>query len=167
MSTDITVVVTGVEWLGAGVGSIESALEELFREARREVIVSAYSVTSGADLIFSWMEAALARGVEVSFLVNRFSEQPQNAGQVLRSLVSRYPHFHLYDFEQAVGTDLHAKAIVCDRRIAVVGSSNLSRRGMLANYEIAVRLEGPHAECVAAVLDRVVQSHLVTKLAAR
>lgn len=151
--TRVGVVVTGTAWMGGGIGSIESALERLFREAKQEIALTAYTISSGADLLFDWIEAALARGIEVRLVINRLNTQPSDVVVRLRRLASTYPHFHLYDFVPESEVDLHAKAVVVDRRIALVGSSNLSRRGLLANHELALLVEGLAAVDVARAID--------------
>lgn len=154
----VSVVVTGTAWMGSGVGSIESALERLFREAEQEITLTAYTISSGADLLFDWMEGVLSRGVQVRLLINRLNSQPVEVITRLRQLAITYSHLHLYDFISDNASDLHAKAIVADRRLALIGSSNLTRRGILANYELAVLLEGPAATDVARVMDILLAS---------
>lgn len=156
--TGVSVVVTGTAWMGGGVGSIESALERLFRETEQEIALTAYAISSGADLLFDWLEAALSRGVQVRLVVNRLNTQPPEVVARLRRLARTYPYFHLYDFISEGEADLHAKVVVADRRMALVGSSNLSRRGLLTNHEIAVLVEGPDAATAASVLDRLFES---------
>jgi len=161
--TRASVVVTGTAWMGGGIGSIESALERLFREAEEEIGLTAYIISS-ADLLFDWLEAALARGIQVRLVINRLNTQPSDVVVRLRRLASTYPHFYLYDFVPESEADLHAKAVVIDRRIALVGSSNLSRRGLLTNHEIAVVLRGPAAITAATALDRLFTSRYVVRL---
>jgi len=48
---------------------------------------------------------------------------------------------------------LHAKLIVVDRSIALVGSSNLSWKGLILNHELAVLIEGPTAAKVGNLID--------------
>ncbi len=151
----VRVVVTGTIWMGGGIGSIESALERIFREARREIALTAYAISGGADLLLEWTEAALDRGVQVSMVVNRLNRQPSDVAGRLRQMVRGYPHFRLYDFTPDEGADLHAKTVVADRRLALIGSSNLSRRGLLTNHELAILVEGPAAADVATALDRL------------
>jgi len=80
MSNDKTrVVVTGINWMGSGIGSIESAVDQLFREARDEIVLTVYSISVQGDLIFEWLEIALNRGVETKMIVNRISEQSTDA----------------------------------------------------------------------------------------
>lgn len=150
----IRVVVTGVSWMGGGIGSIESALEQLIREAEQEIDLTAYSVTTGADVLFDWLEAALARGIKVRMVINRKDEQPSGVVSRLERLADTYPHFELYDFTTE-GAALHAKVIVADRRVAIIGSSNLSKSGLLNNHEIAVLIHGAAAQTTASVLERI------------
>ena len=149
-----SVVVTGVAWMGHGIGSIESTLERLFREAEQEITLTAYAISS-VDCLFEWLEASLARGVQVKLIVNRLATQPLDVVSRLRCLTDNYPHLHLYDFVHEGEADLHAKVVVVDRRIALIGSSNLSRRGLLANHEIAVVVQGAGAAIAASALDRL------------
>lgn len=161
---DVRVVVTGTAWMGGGIGSIESALELLFREAKQEVALTAYSISTGADLLFDWMEAALARGVQINLIINHLDDHPFEVIAKLRRFVATYAHLHLYDFRSAGEADLHAKVIVADRRMALIGSSNLSRRGLLANHEMAVLIQGDAAVSVASTLDRLLKSRDVARV---
>lgn len=162
--TIVSVVVTGTAWMGGGIGSIESTLERLFREAQQEIALTAYAISSGADLLFDWLETSLTRGIQVKLIVNHLTNQPQDVKARLHQLATTYAHFYLYDFISESEADLHAKAIVVDRKLALIGSSNLSRRGLLANHEIAVLVQGPAAATAACVLDRLFNNQLVVRL---
>jgi phosphatidylserine/phosphatidylglycerophosphate/cardiolipin synthase-like enzyme len=160
--SSIRVVVTGPAWMGSGVGSIESALEELFREAEQEIVLTVYSITTGSDLLFEWLEKTLARGVTIKMVVNHLNEQHASAVDKLKRLARQYQHFGLYDF-QGNESDLHAKVVVADRKAALVGSSNLSQRGLLGNHELGVFLQGTSARAVASALDRLLASQNVKR----
>lgn len=151
----IRVVVTGVSWMGSGVGSIESALEQIFREAENEIIITAYAISSGADLLLDWMEGALGRGIKIRLIINRRQGQPPGVINRLSALARNYSHLRLYDFTADGEADLHAKVVVADRCVALVGSSNLSRRGLLNNHEIAVLIRGGAANTVAGVVEKL------------
>jgi len=156
IETNVNVVVTGIDWMGGGVGSIESAMRQLFQDAKQEILLTVYAVTSGADMLFEWLEMALSRGVDIKMIVNRLNEQTPVVNSKLHYLDSTYPHFHLYDFTSVEYVDLHAKLIVIDRQKAMVGSSNLSKRGLLTNYELALTVEGIAATEIASVVDRLI-----------
>lgn len=157
------IVVTGSAWMGSGIGSIESALERLFREAQQEITLSVFSISTATDRLFNWMEGALTRGVNVRIVVNRLESQSPPVVARLRRLGSVYPHFHLYAFVATVDADLHAKAVVADRHLALIGSSNLSRRGLLVNHEMGVLIEGAAAATAVKALDRLLSSPLIRR----
>lgn len=152
-STDV--VVTGADWMGGGIGSIESAMRQLFEEAKQEILLTVYTITSGADMLFDWLEIALSRGVEIKMIVNRLDEIPSPVKGKLQRLQKLYPHLHLYNFALEEQVDLHAKLVVADRKRAIVGSSNLSRRGFLTNYELALTVRGVVAAEIASTVDRL------------
>ena len=158
------VVVTGTTWMGAGIGSIESAIDELFRTATDEIILSVYTIGSGADLVFRWLEGALDRGVQVSLVINSLEGQPRDVVRSLRLIGESYHHFHLLDFRGDAGSALHAKAIVADHRLALIGSSNMSRRGLLANHELALFVDGPAAAAAGRAMDALIDSPLVSRV---
>lgn len=162
--TGVSVVVTGTVWMGGGIGSIESALERLFREAEQEIVLTAYTISSSTDRLFNWLETVLTRGVQVRMIINRLNTQPPEVVGRLHQLVSIYPHFHLYNFVSEGEGDLHAKAIVADRRLALVGSSNLSRRGLLTNHELAVLVYNVAAADVARALDLLCASQYAVRM---
>jgi len=157
------VVVTGLAWMGSGIGSIESAMERLFREAEREILITSYSISNATDLMIEWFESALARGVLIRMVMNRICQQPPGVVVRLESLSRTYPHFYLYDFTDEQEYDLHAKVIVTDRRMALVGSSNLSRRGLLNNHELALFIEGKSAEQIASAVDKLLLSPSISQ----
>jgi cardiolipin synthase A/B len=153
---DGRVVVTGRAWMGRGIGAIESALRELFAEASDEIALTAYSISTSQDRIFALLENALARGVKITMVVNRAASQPRSVIHGLRRLAIQFPHLRPLDYQSPdPRADLHAKAVVVDRRIALVGSSNLSHRGWVSNHELAVIVKGNSARDVARAIDRM------------
>ncbi len=165
MKNDISVAVTGSAWMGAGTGSIETAMEQLFRQARREILITSYAISSAADDVLDWVMMAAGKGVLIRMAVNKISAQPGDVLAKLHEINSTYPHLHLYTFEGSETEDLHAKAIVADRNMAIIGSSNLSRRGLVTNHELAVIVRGSQAQIIASVLDKLFLSQVLVELA--
>lgn len=158
----IKVVVTGTEWMGSGVGSIETVMSNLFTKAKNEIYISAYSIGTASDLIFDWMEKALSKGIKIQMIINRFQEQPIGIRNKLKILLSNYPHLYLYQFRSTDGTDLHAKVIVTDHKKALVGSSNLSKRGLISNFEMGLYVEGEIATTIGKTIFKLFeQSDLI------
>lgn len=158
------VAVSGLAWMGSGIGSIETSMEKLFREAKHEVLITSYAISEAADVVIDWMGNSLSKGIVIRFAVNKFAEQPHEVASRLSTLNREFPHFHLYDFKGSNVEDLHAKVIVADRQFAIVGSSNLSRRGLLTNHELALIVEGQNAEIIAGALDKLFSSEQLMKI---
>ena len=155
MKNQTSVVVSGLAWMGSGVGSIETSMEKLFREAKNEILITSYAISGAADHFLDWLETSLSKGILIRIAVNKLGQQPGEVVARLSNLNSIYPHFHLYDFQGNDVEDLHAKVIVADRQSAIVGSSNLSRRGLLTNHELALVVSGQTAEVIANTLDKL------------
>lgn len=164
MNDDPQVAVTGTSWMGSGIGSIESSLTYLFKKARDEISLTVYTIGSGADLVFNLLRIALDRGILVRLVINRLEKQPIDVRNRLLSLTSDYSHFHLYDFQDTSDAALHAKAVVVDHRIALIGSSNMSKRGLLANHELAVIVSGSAAVTAGKAMDCLFSSPLVKQV---
>jgi phosphatidylserine/phosphatidylglycerophosphate/cardiolipin synthase-like enzyme len=155
----MTICASGPDWIGSGVGSIETALHELFQRARFTLVFSIYSLTQELGLLPTWLEQAADRGVDIVGVVNRFGTQGATARETLKALAySRPMSVHLYDFQGPDNSDIHAKAVVADDQHALIGSSNFSRRGLLTNYEMAVVVEGEAARRAADLVRRITKS---------
>lgn len=159
----VQTVVTGVTWMGTGVRSVRSALTDMLRDARLEVLVCAYSITGGADEILNEFEDCLRRGINFKIIINRFQNQYQDIQEYLLSLATCYPYFRLYNFDDPV-EELHSKLVVVDRSIALVGSANLSMRGMRQNYELGVIVQGAEASVIGQCFDRLMHFPTVSQI---
>ena len=162
MSEHISVAVTGLAWMGSGIGSIESAMEKLFRDAEHEILITTYAMSSAAVIFMDWLEASLAKGVLIRFAINKLADQPLDIAERIKGLRNSYPHFYLYDYEGEETQNLHAKVIVADRKVAIVGSSNISRHGFITNHELALVVRGNSVESIASALDKLFSSPILT-----
>lgn len=151
----VSLAVTGLSWLGAGVQSVQQECLSIIRSARRELTLCAYSITAGAGTLIDEIADVAGQGVIVTLIINNVRNQPADVRDRLRTWgASVTTNIRLFDFN----TDdpqhqLHAKIIAADRTIALVGSANLSFHGMVSNHELAVVLRGPIAEEIAVRLD--------------
>jgi phosphatidylserine/phosphatidylglycerophosphate/cardiolipin synthase-like enzyme len=154
----VQIVVTGTAWMGHAIGSVLSALESLFLSAEDELLVVAYAVGTGAGSLLDLMEQAARRGRKVVAVINRFDAQPPEVRRRLFRLVRDHPWCRVFDFSSPdPDEELHAKIVVADRTRVFLGSPNLSRRGLVLNYELAVVIEGTPAAEVARVIDLLLQ----------
>lgn len=73
---DIRVLATGLGWLGQGIESIGTNVEQLIINAQDEILIGAYSIGTGAMGLLDLLKPPLERKVEVKLIVNRFEGQP-------------------------------------------------------------------------------------------
>ena len=149
---------SGMAWVGSGVRSVETGLHSIFSDARRRVVACCYAVSEEFDLAPVWIGEAVARDVRVVMVVNRVSGQDRGAMRRLDALAASSELFEFWDYEGPPLHDLHAKVIVRDERYALIGSSNLSRNGLLRNHELAVAVEGDAARRAADLVVRLTRS---------
>jgi phosphatidylserine/phosphatidylglycerophosphate/cardiolipin synthase-like enzyme len=149
---------SGGGWVGGGIGSIETALDRLFRSARSSLVMTIYSVTGALDLLPEWVASVTDRGVETIAIVNRLRDQNQVPRDTLRRLASARPALQLYDFQGPRQSELHAKVVVADEESGLIGSSNFSKSGLLTNYEMAVLIVGEPARQAADLVRRLTAS---------
>jgi len=162
----VSVVTTGLGWLGGGTGAIERALIQLIERAQRELILAVYAMSTGPARVWEALERAADGGISCTLVVDRFSSQNVVTRERLRALRARHSStFRLLDFVGEAESDhLHAKIVVADRRWALVGSANLTVHGMLLAHELAVVIDGPSAEQIAARVEMLGRSRLVRPL---
>ncbi len=162
----VRVAVTGTGWIGGGVGSVEQTILGVLKQARHEILATAYTVTAGSSRVIDQLERAAATGVKAGLIIDHFQEQEATVRDRLRALSQEFPtNLKLYDFAGVGGSGhLHAKAIVVDRRLAVVGSANMTYYGMMTAHELAIVVEGPGAEQIAGRIDLLLQSPAVHQI---
>jgi hypothetical protein len=140
----VSVVTTGLGWLGGGAGAM----------------------SPGSARVWDALERAIDGGITCTLVIDRLDSQDSAMRDRLRVLRERHlTTFHVFDFIGETSRDhLHAKALVADRRLAVVGSANLTAHGMLLAHELALLIDGPAAEEIAARIDMLGRSRLVRPL---
>lgn len=153
---EIQIAVTGDRWIGKGIGSISTLIRETLEKDINEIQIVTYSVSENSVEFLEHLDNLLARKTRVMMIVNKFSTQPTAVQQILLDLVGKYDNFVLKDFNpEDTREDLHAKLIVIDHSIALVGSANLTWKGMVSNHELMVKLTGNTASTVGELVDRL------------
>jgi phosphatidylserine/phosphatidylglycerophosphate/cardiolipin synthase-like enzyme len=153
----VSLVASGRTWVGEAARSVDSALREVIKGATSELHVTLYTASEEAISIFDLLEEQLEKGVRLTLVVNRLRESKQaEIRRRLESLGDSFPESHIYAFEPTSSLrNLHAKVVVADRTDAIIGSSNLSLRGLVENYELGIRLSGPIARDVSLLIDEL------------
>ncbi len=159
----VSLIVTGLGWLGGGVQAIENALLRLVGGAEHELALAVYAMSPGPERLWAAIAHALDGGIRSTLIVDRLDEQNPAMRDWVHRLKSRHTRtLRVVDFRGEDGNDhLHAKIVVADRRTAIVGSANLTAHGLLLAHELALLVEGPAAEEIAGRLDVLARSHLV------
>jgi len=135
--------------------NIDTVSHDLLENAREQIHLVSYVITDGASWLVDLIEKNLQKGRSVKFIVNELDPSKEIANR-LYSMRAQYENFTLVEFSKKYpGETIHAKAIVVDRRKAIIGSMNFTWGGMVGNHEIAVLIEGPDVEDLVYVLDMI------------
>jgi phosphatidylserine/phosphatidylglycerophosphate/cardiolipin synthase-like enzyme len=162
----VRVVATGISWLGGGVAAVERTMADLIASAKQEVVLTAYSMTLGSERIWEELARALATGVRCTLVIDRYEQQDEEARMLLGRLATTYPAtMQMFEFVPMDDRDgLHAKVVVVDRGAALIGSANLSHRGLVSAHELSVVVEGPTAGQIVEQVERLLRSHSVRRI---
>jgi len=155
MKHKVSILATGRFLVGEGVRSIQSTLEELINSAEREIVIAAYTISGGLKEFFNLLEKSAEKGVRITVIINRFSSQPRRVVRYLKKLERDFEHVQIIDFADPSGGDLHMKVIVVDRKIALLGSANLTWKGLVENHEMDILVEGSIVESMCKLLENI------------
>ena len=135
-----------VVWTGPESGVSSSRLTaatviELINAAQSELLLVSYA-TYTEPSIAAALSAAAARGVAVTLLAERHEDNPSYT-----ALGTPFPGLGALRLNwpansRPPGASLHAKVIVVDDKIALVGSANLTSRAMESNLECGILIRG-------------------------
>lgn len=135
-----------VVWTGPESGVSSSRLTaatviDLINAARSQILLVSYA-TQTEPSIAAALSAAVARGVEVTLLAERHADNPSYtaAGTPFPGLNALRLHWPASS--RPPGAALHAKIIVVDDQVALVGSANLTGRAMESNLECGILIRG-------------------------
>jgi hypothetical protein len=151
----IDLVWTGGEAKTAYARPTGSVIREVFEHAEQHVLVAGYSFDHGASILEPLHSSMLTRGVSADLYlhVDRARHGADVAEYVQREVATFFavnwpfgtPHPVIYvaprTIEPTLQESLHAKCVVADERIAVLGSANFTDRGQSRNIEVGARIE--------------------------
>ena len=123
----------------------------------------AYAISTEGMRVVDLLEDGLRRGVRVSLVVNKMHRQDGSVEDALLTLNRRYNRLVLASFTDPSGWDLHAKVLVADREAAIIGSANMSRRGMAENIEIGVLIRDRSCWKLAEMIDGLAERFRIPK----
>ena len=135
-----------VVWTGPGEGRGSrltiAVVKDLVAMARDELLLVSFATYGTSDLTAA-LEAAHARGVAITTVLERPQDNAAYSGPTdpfpgLPATRLVWPGSH-----RPQGAALHAKILVVDRAIALIGSANLTSRAFLDNLECGVLHRDP------------------------
>ncbi len=130
-----------------------AVLADLVAEADREIVLVSYATLPGPAL-HGALANAVRRGVVVRTLLERRADNPHFFGD--DTSLSDIPIDRLCwpGALRPVGASMHAKVLVVDRTVALVGSANLTGPGLERNLECGMLVRGgPVPALIAAHFD--------------
>ena len=152
----VELVWTGPEGKSGWVRPTASMVRDLFARAQVSVLVAGYSFDHGAEILEPLHAAMKERGVSVSLYVNieraskKTTDMEAHASRELATFLAKNWPFGepapalYYDPRTLLPTStesMHAKCIVVDERISLVGSANFTDRGQSRNVEVGALIE--------------------------
>ncbi len=118
-----------------------AVLSDLIAEATREIVLVSYATMPSPDVRAALLNAT-AGGVALVLLLERPVDNPGFQGQ--DDPFPGLPARRLYwpSFARERNASMHAKILVIDRRVALVGSANLTDYGLERNLECGLLVRG-------------------------
>lgn len=133
----------------------ESLLALIFGARERIWIVTPYFVPD--EMLARALGLAARRGVDVRLIVpirsNHISADLARASY-LRDLHNSGGRVLLYTAEM-----LHAKVVIVDDQLAIIGSANMDMRSLFLNYEVALFVWSPHEVAQVAAWAQGLMAH--------
>ena len=137
----VTVVWTGPESHVTSSRLTAATVVDLINEARAEILLVSYA-TQTEPLISAALHDALMRGVAITLVAERHADNPSYTASSTPFPGLDALRLHWPTDARPSGASLHAKVIVVDDRVALVGSANLTGRAMETNLECGILIRG-------------------------
>lgn len=137
----VDVVWTGPE-TGTGAGRLTSSVvTDLIGQARNSILLVSFA-TNNEPAIETALTIAADRGVEITLLTERHQDNPGYTAIDTPFPGLRAIRLRWRAERRPPGAALHAKIIVIDNDVALVGSANFTGRAMAANLECGILIRG-------------------------
>ncbi|MBU1433312.1 DISARM system phospholipase D-like protein DrmC [Myxococcota bacterium] len=142
-------------WSGPSVGptrDTEVTLKGLFEEAQEHVFVAGFAFDHSARIFAPLARRVQAREIKATMLIDLRERAPKEARDRSWPFPRPWPRFY-YDARHDYASQ-HAKCVLVDERVALVGSANFTDRGQRRNIEAGVLVRDPiFVEQLAAQLN--------------
>jgi cardiolipin synthase A/B len=118
-----------------------ATVTDLIAESRRELLLVSYMVHRDRVLTDA-LTAAAGRGVTITLVYERHEDNRQFSSEAVPFPGVEAIRLHWPRGSRPSRAALHAKVIVVDDRVALVGSANLTGQAMDANLECGILIRG-------------------------
>lgn len=147
-----------VVWTGPVAGPATHRLTaavvaDLVDQAERSVLLVSYAMHAERRLREALEQAVAQRGVDVTLLAERPADNPRFDGPALAFPGLCATRLAWPSSAREPGASLHAKVMVIDERLALVGSANITQSAMERNLECGLLVRDPRV--VAALAGHV------------
>ena len=137
----VTVVWTGPESHVTSSRLTAATVVDLIDEARAEILLVSYA-TQTEPLISAALDGAVRRGVAITLVAERHADNPSYTAASMPFPGLDALRMYWPANVRPSGASLHAKVIVVDDRVALIGSANLTGRAMETNLECGILIRG-------------------------
>lgn len=118
-----------------------AVVTDLIAESRDEVVLVSFA-TQTEPRVAGALQAAIERGVEVTLLLERAADNAAYTGPAMPFPALPALRLHWPGADRPEGAALHAKLLVVDTALALIGSANLTSRALERNLECGVLIRG-------------------------
>jgi phosphatidylserine/phosphatidylglycerophosphate/cardiolipin synthase-like enzyme len=130
-------------------------MREMFTQARQRVLIAGFAFDSGAELFEPLHKNMAELGVRLQMFLNipraeKGSDPAKHARAfVQQMLIDNWPwpdkrpelYYDPRTVEPGSVESLHAKCVVVDERLTLIGSANFTDRGQTRNIEVGVLID--------------------------
>lgn len=138
---------------GADFATTRDAVTDMVRSATQHLMVLGFGLTDAK--LREEMIVAAGRGVAMTVVGERSRDDLLAFARSWPATVPMATFLQLVEAQPGTSALMHAKVIVADRRWALVGSANFSSGGLSTNMELGLRIEGPAAERLCTIVERL------------
>ncbi len=146
---------TSIVWTGPATGIVpvratSMVLSDLIDEASTELLLVSFAAYK-VPILVTALQAAIRRGVTVTFVLESAAEAPGNldidAKKAFAMLTgaarfTTWPAARRPLLPSGKPATLHAKCAITDRRVALIGSANLTGAALASNMEVGLLIRG-------------------------
>lgn len=134
--SDIKIIATGDKWIGKGVKNTLSTVKKIIDNTEDSLILTVYIISETS--ILEHIKKALERGIRIDIFICGPENENKSIMSNILELEMKYNYLNVFRVYDAV---LHAKVMVSDYKKVLIGSANLTRWGLVKNYELGILID--------------------------